>query len=168
MGRVLREEAERRERAQTLCCFGEVTDFGAGHREPLWSWRHQRSFSLFPDGTKLSLPCLLLGAIALRVTWKHISRTTVAGCCDTSTKCSLCQQQEEYGNANLGTFFYLPKAQTGHCSFWVWGARVNGRKAFYLPPSSDSSKLSQSSGATWRHQQCQQSLQRRQDSPPHF
>lgn len=134
MGRVLREEAERRERARTLCCFGEVTDFGAGH---------QRSFSLFPDSTKLSLPCLLLRAIALRVTWKHISRTTVAGCCDTSTKCSLCQQQEEYGNANLGTFFYLPKAQTGHCSFWVWqGRRMGGKPSTCLLPRTAASSVS--------------------------
>lgn len=141
-------------------------DFGVGHREPLWSLEAAEEFQ--QSGQSSPPPRLLLSATSLRVTWKHISRATGAGFCDTSTKSSLCQQQEEYGNSNLGIFFYLPKVQTGHCSSGFGGSRVNGRKAFHLCPSSDSSKLSQASGATWRHQHCQQSLQRRQNSPSHF
>lgn len=97
-------------------------------------WRHQRSFSLFAVSTELSPPCLLLRVISLRVTWKHISSATVAGCCDTSTKCSLCQQQEEYGNTNPSIFFYLPEVQTGHCSFWVCAEQGEWEESF--PPVS--------------------------------
>lgn len=110
-----------------LCWWGpQILVWGTErHCDP---WKLQRSFSLFAVP-----PCLLLRAISLRVTWKHIPSAAAAGC-DTSTKCSLCQQQEEYGNANPGVFFYLPKVQTGHCSFWVWEGHSEWEESF--PPLS--------------------------------
>lgn len=130
-------------------------------------WGTERHWSLeAPEEFQFicSPPHLLLRAISLRVTWKHIPSATVAGC-DTSTKRSLCQQQEEYGNANPGVFFYLPKVQTGRCSFWVWVGQSEWEESF---PLVSFLRQQQAQSGFRCYLKTSASLQRRQDSPPHF
>lgn len=135
-------------------------------RAPLWSWGHQRSFSLFPASAELCLPCLLLRAIALKMTWKQISSTTLGVGVAPGTAINVvfvCSSKYMAMQNWVFPFTYLKsKLVTIPSGF---GGQSGGEEN--PPPGSFLGQQQTQSlkGATWRRQHCQQSLQRHQLTP---